>query len=69
MKTRLLSPRRFDQAETAIRCPDVTYGTNSIHSRVDWEIEVHASHDKEPDSELFGQAVAFRNFEIRNPTS
>jgi hypothetical protein len=35
MKTRLLSPRRFDHAEIGIRCPDVTYGTNGIHTRVD----------------------------------
>lgn len=33
--TRLLSPRRFDYAETGIRCPDVRYGTNGIHTRVD----------------------------------
>ena len=32
---RLLSPRRLDCAETGIRCPDVTYGTNGIHTRVD----------------------------------
>jgi hypothetical protein len=29
------SPRRFDHAETGIPLPDVTYGTNGIHTRVD----------------------------------